>query len=78
MEQQQDWREHADFMNGLYADRFVLLGGPLDGTSDVLLIVRAASAEEIAVRLSDDCWSKCDLLRISRIVPWRLRLGSLS
>ena len=26
---QVDWRAHADFMNGLVADGFVLLGGPL-------------------------------------------------
>ena len=42
LEGQDDWRAHADFMNGLVADGFVLLGGPLEGTPDVLLIVRAA------------------------------------
>jgi hypothetical protein len=34
MEQQVGWRSHASFMNGLEAEGFVLLGGPLDGTSD--------------------------------------------
>jgi hypothetical protein len=41
MEGQVDWRGHADFMNGLAAEGFVLLGGPFKGTRDVLLIVRA-------------------------------------
>jgi hypothetical protein len=77
MDEQQDWREHADFMNGLHADKFVLLGGPLEGTSDVLLVVRATTVEEITARLADDCWSKAGLLSLSGIVPWRLRLGSL-
>ena len=72
MEQQKDWLEHADFMNGLHADAFVLFGGPLEGTSEVLLIVRAENAEEIAARLSGDCWSENNLLRVSRILPWRL------
>jgi hypothetical protein len=35
MEEQGDWRAHADFMNGLLAEGFVLLGGPLMGTRDV-------------------------------------------
>src|SRR4249919_4110085 len=41
LEGQEDWRGHADYMNGLVDDGFTLLGGPLGGTRDVLLIVRA-------------------------------------
>jgi len=77
MEQQKDWRAHAEFMNALHAEGFVLLGGPLEGTPDVLLIVRAEDRDEVTFRLSADCWTQGDLLRISRIVPWQLRLGSL-
>ena len=47
MEQQVGWRSHASFMNGLEAEGFVLLGGPLDGTSDVLLVVREETAEQV-------------------------------
>ena len=77
LEQQQDWRVHADFMNALKAEGFVLLGGPLVGTSDVLLIIRAGDEEAIRARLAGDCWAVNDLLRITRILPWNLRLGSL-
>jgi uncharacterized protein YciI len=78
LENQPDWQAHASFMNGLQQEGFVVLGGPLDGTPDVLLIVRANSADEIIERLAADPWSGQDLLRISRISPWTLRLGSLS
>jgi hypothetical protein len=54
LEQQADWSGHADFMNALHAEGFVLLGGPLEGTSDVLLIIRADDANEIHARLSAD------------------------
>jgi hypothetical protein len=64
-------------MNALQRDGFVVLGGPLQGTSDVLLIIRAESPEEIVERLSADPWSGRDLLRVSRVMPWNLRLGSL-
>ena len=77
LERQVDWPGHADFMNALHAEGFVLLGGPLEGTSDVLLIIRASSSNEIHARLSADSWTCKDLLRIKQITPWTLRLGSL-
>jgi hypothetical protein len=76
MEEQKDWRRHADFMNALHEDGFVALGGPLEGTANVLLIVRANDADEIRLRLRRDPWSE-GLLEVAQIVPWTLRLGSL-
>lgn len=78
MDEQVDWRPHADFMNALHAEGLVVLGGPLLGSSEVLLIIRAADEQAIRARLAGDCWHTKDLLRISRILPWNLRLGSLS
>lgn len=77
MEDQADWSAHAAFMNALENDGFVILGGPLEGTPDVLLIIRANSPEEIHSRLASDPWVRNDLLRIKDIAPWSLRLGSL-
>ena len=77
LESQANWTGHAAFMNALARDGFVVLGGPLDGTSDVLLIIRASTPDEIRARLDADPWTSNDLLRITRITPWTLRLGSL-
>jgi uncharacterized protein YciI len=77
MDEQAEWRQHADYMNGLVADGFILLGGPFVGTSDVLLIVRAENEAEVEARLAADVWRVNGLLRTRQIVPWRLRLGSL-
>lgn len=77
LEGQEDWRAHADYMNALLADGFVVLGGPLAGTRDVLLIVRAADERQVEARLAADCWTVKNLLRTLRIDPWHLRLGSL-
>jgi len=77
LEQQEDWRAHADFMNALEAEGFVILGGTLAGTSEVLLIIRASDEETIRARLARDCWAVKDLLRVTRILRWNLRLGSL-
>jgi len=78
LEGQADWAAHASFMNALAKDGFIVLGGPLEGTSDVLLVVRAATPDEIRTRLAEDPWAGGDLLRISRVAPWTLRLGSLA
>jgi len=64
-------------MNDLQREGFVLLGGPLEDTPDVLLIVRANTADEIVKRLAADPWTAQDLLRMSRTMPWTVRLGSL-
>ena len=77
LEAQADWAAHAAFMNGLVRDGSVILGGPLEGTADVLLVMRAASADDARDRLAADPWTVQDLLRVSRISPWTLRLGSL-
>ena len=76
IEAQPDWSAHAAFMDGLFEEGTVLLAGPLEGTRDVLLIVRAAEASEIAARLGTDPWTKNGLLADKQITPWRLRLGS--
>jgi hypothetical protein len=55
----------------------VVLGGPLEDTPEVLLIIRAETPEEIRSRLAADPWSGNGLLRITRVLPWTLRLGSL-
>ena len=77
MESQADWAPHASFMNSLAKEKFVILGGPLEGTSDVLLVVRATTPDEVRSRLAEDPWASNDLLRIARVSPWTLRLGSL-
>jgi uncharacterized protein len=77
LEGQPDWAGHAAFMNALAREGVVVLGGPLEGTSDVLLVLRAETAGEIRARLAEDPWAREDLLRVSRIAPWTLRLGSL-
>jgi hypothetical protein len=77
LEGQDDWAAHASFMNALATEGFVILGGPLEGTSDVLLVFWATTPDEVRARLADDPWTVKDLLRITRIAPWTLRLGSL-
>ena len=78
LEEQADWEGHAAFMDGLYAERFALLVGPLESTREALIIVRASTAAEIEERLAHDPWTKNGLLVTRVISPWQVRLGSLA
>ncbi len=77
LEAQDAWRAHADFMNALHAEGFIVIGGPLEDGPDVLHVVHAESARMTAARFADDPWERMGLLRTIRIAPWTLRLGTL-
>ena len=77
LEQQELWEPHRQFMNTIEAEGFVILGGPLEQSDDVLLIFRAEGPEQIEARLADDPWTRNGFLRTVRISPWQIRIGAL-
>jgi uncharacterized protein YciI len=74
--EQEQWTEHAAFMDALLDDGFVVLGGPLGDGPTTLLIVDAENEEEIRARLADDPWTQLGLLLVSKVELWELLLGS--
>ena len=77
LESQAAWPAHAEFMDALFEGRFAALAGPLEGTRDALLILRASSASEVVERLAPDPWTTNGLLVTRQISLWQLRLGTL-
>jgi uncharacterized protein YciI len=77
LEAQLDWAAHAAFMDALFEQRFAALVGPLQGTRDALLVLRASSAAEVIERLASDPWTIDGLLVTKQISPWQIRLGTL-
>jgi uncharacterized protein YciI len=72
--QQQSWNEHADFMDGLVREGFILLGGPVGDNRQTLHVVEAVDEDEVRRRMSDDPWSHIQLLEVGEIRPWSLWL----
>jgi len=77
LEAQLDWAAHAAFMDGLFEQRFAAFAGPLEGTREALLILRASSTTEVVERLAPDPWTTNGLLITKQITPWQIRLGTL-
>lgn len=72
--EQQGWDEHARFMDGLVAEGFLLLGGPVGDRSRTLHAVEAADEDEVRRRLAEDPWADAGLLEVGSIEPWALWL----
>ena len=75
VEQQVGWDEHVAFMDGLVADGFVVLGGPLADEHRVVLAVEAASEDEVRATLARDPWSG-SLLVVDTVDRWTIRLDA--
>ena len=73
MEEQSGWKEHADFMDGLVEDGFVVLGGPLADEHRVILVIEAASEDDVRAMLARDPWSESHLV-VASVDRWTIRL----
>src|SRR5579863_5655445 len=72
--EQDGWDEHAEFMDALVDEGFVVLGGPVGDGEQVLLAIEAADESEIRERMADDPWHASGVLRIGRVTPWTIWL----
>ena len=74
MREQDGWHEHAQFMDSLVDDGFIVLGGPLSGDREILHAISAASEDEVRQRLAKDNWHQNGMLTIKSIEPWTILL----
>lgn len=73
LEEQVGWNAHATFMEGLVAEGFVVLGGPLADEERVVLAVEADSEDGVRETLARDPWSD-SLLVVDSVDAWTIRL----
>jgi uncharacterized protein YciI len=78
LREQDGWDEHAQFMDGLVDDGFIVLGGPLDGDRETLHIVEAPSEEAIRQRFAEDNWAQNGMLSVKSIERWTILLDGRS
>lgn len=76
--EQARWDEHAEFMDRLTTEGFILFGGPLgegDG-EDAKLVIDAPDKETAITRLTEDPWKKSGMLVVKSIQRWTIFLES--
>jgi hypothetical protein len=74
LREQAGFDEHARFMDGLVESGFVVLGGPLEGDREVLLVVDAPGRDTIRKRLAEDPWIPNGMLTLTSIERWTILL----
>jgi hypothetical protein len=62
LRRQRLWDEHAAFTDSLEAEGLIKLAGPLEESTDVLLIAKGESAGSIEQRLVEDTWTLVGML----------------
>jgi hypothetical protein len=75
LEEQSGWEQHAEFMDGLVDDGFIVLGGVLADEVRTAHAVEAESEDAIRERLARDPWSGSHLV-VDSIDQWTIRLDS--
>ncbi len=76
MRAQADWDNHARFMEDLTASGFIILGGPLTDSREILLIVVAENEQQVRETLQRDPWEPAGILTTQRVRPWTILLDS--
>lgn len=73
--EQARWDDHADFMDRLAEDGFIVMGGPTgEGEDDnTFHVVNSDSEDTIRARLAEDPWSGT-MLTVHSIRPWTVWL----
>ena len=63
-------------MDGLWERGALLLAGPFTDWTGALLVLDAASADEVRRLLEPDPWvAELDVLRVGEIRPWTVFMG---
>jgi uncharacterized protein YciI len=76
LREQDGFDGHARFMDGLVASGFIVLGGPLEGDREVLLIVSAPGEAAVREQLAADPWIQNGMLSVTSIERWTILLDS--
>jgi uncharacterized protein YciI len=80
MRDQRGWDEHAEFIELLAEEGFVILVGPLDAGSDfhrAMLLVDAENEEAVHTRLAPDPWTSMEMLTTTAVERWEILIGNL-
>jgi uncharacterized protein YciI len=74
--QQPLWDAHAVFMDRLFEEGRIVLGGPYADSSRALVVVEAHDSHEASELFRDDPWARSGILIESDVIEWTVFLDS--
>lgn len=74
LREQDGFDKHAQIMDRMVEDGFILLGGPLEGDREVLHVIDAPSETAIHARLAEDNWTQNGMLETVSVERWTILL----
>jgi uncharacterized protein YciI len=72
------WDEHAEFIDGLVAEGFILLGGPLPDEGGAIIVVHAETEADVRAKLKDDPWYVNAVLNLESVKRWEIFIDQRS
>ena len=66
------WDEHAEFIDKLVDEGFIVMGGPLVDEGGALLIVNAEDENEVREKIKNDPWYEQSILKLESIRHWQI------
>ena len=70
--------DNARFVDDLVDSGFIMLGGPLQGEREVLIIVCAPDEDAVRQRFADDPWVRFGMLTLTTVERWIILLDGLT
>jgi len=70
------WTEHAAFMDAIFEDRTVIMGGPFTDGTGSLVIVEAEEENEVRTLFANDPFVIYHIFELSGLKQWQLFLDS--
>jgi uncharacterized protein YciI len=70
------WDDHARYMDALFANGAVVLGGPFADRTGSMVILEAQSAAHARELYRDDPWTVHDVLVVAEVKEWTIFLDA--
>jgi uncharacterized protein YciI len=70
------WDEHAEFMDQLFEDGTVIMGGPFSDGTGSLVIVEAENIDEVATLFAKDPFVVHQIFSLRSLKQWQLFLDA--
>jgi len=75
--EQSYWDQHAEFIDQLVDEGFIVMGGPIAGEGGALLIVKSDSEAAVRQRLRNDPWTTHGILKLVNVQRWEIFIDEL-